>query len=166
MGRPSSFDEEIAKEICERIAKGEPVRQISLLEHMPCEGTIYNWLMRNEDFFKNYARAKAAQADRFSEELAEIADDGTNDWIERENERTGKTYVVLNEEAISRSKLRVETRKWLMSKFKPKRYGDKVEVEHSGQIDSRVTVMTDDRLKVLMDKKRASIERLRLQSVN
>ena len=75
---------------------------------------------------ERYMRAqKSRQAEYFAEELIDIADDGRNDWEERENQKTGASYIALNEEAISRSKVRIETRKWLMGKMKPKKYGDK-----------------------------------------
>lgn len=131
IGRPSTYTVEIADEICERIAVGESVRQICLLENMPDDATFYRWLLKYDEFRDKYARAKEAQADRFNEELIEIADDSRNDWIERENKRTGETYIALNEEALGRAKLRVETRKWLMGKHKPKKYGDAVNLKHS-----------------------------------
>jgi hypothetical protein len=157
IGRPTDFTNEIALEICERISAGESVRQICLLEHMPEERTVYRWLIKHDTFCQDYARAKALQATRFDEELLEIADDARNDWQERENARTGATFVALNEEAISRSKLRVETRKWLMSKHRPKKYGDKVEMEVTGSVEHR-HVMTEERRHELMAKKRAAAE--------
>lgn len=132
-GRPTKYTKKLAEEFCAHVAQGEPIRQVCLLENMPHEATIYRWLIKHEEFCDKYARAKEIQADKFSEELIDIADDGTNDWEERENERTGQTYVVLNKESVSRSKLRVETRKWLMSKFKPKKYGDKLHNVHTGE---------------------------------
>lgn len=132
-GRPSSFTQEQADEICDRIMLGEPVRQIALLEHMPEERTIYRWLASNESFRQQYTRAKEEQAERFAEELLEIVDDGTNDWIERENERTGQKYMVQNTEAVGRSKLRYEARRWLMGKMKPKKYGDNIDVTSKGE---------------------------------
>ncbi len=145
IGRPSTYTVEIADEICERIAVGESVRQICLLDHMPDDATFYRWLLKYDEFREKYACAKEAQADRFNEELIEIADDSRNDWIERENNRTGQTYIALNEEALGRAKLRVETRKWLMGKHKPKKYGDKIQTELSGPDGGPVqhTVQTD-----------------------
>lgn len=145
IGRPSTYTVEIADEICERIAVGESVRQICLLDHMPDDATFYRWLLKYDELRDKYARAKEAQADRFNEELIEIADDSRNDWIERENNRTGQIYIALNEEALGRAKLRVETRKWLMGKHKPKKYGDKIQTELSGPDGGPVqhTVQTD-----------------------
>lgn len=124
MGRPTLWTQELADEICGRIMLGEPVRQICLLEHMPCEASVYMWLARYRDFMEQYTRARRVQAERMADELLEIADDGRNDWIERENSRTGEVYVVLNPEAAMRSKLRIDARRWLMGKYKPKKYGD------------------------------------------
>ena len=73
--------------------------------------------------------------------MLEIADDGTNDWIERQNARSGETYIALNDEAISRSRLRVEARKWLMGKMKPKKYGDKIDVDHGVQAGSSLETL-------------------------
>lgn len=132
-GRPSIFTEDMANEILQRIREGESVRQICMLEHMPAQGTFYRWLTENEELQEKYARAKADQADYFAEEMIDISDEGRNDWEERENQRTGHTYIALNEEAIARSRLRIETRKWLMGKMKPKKYGDKLQQEITGK---------------------------------
>ncbi len=66
------------------------------------------------------------------DEILAIADDSVNDWVTR---KYGDTEVqVPDTEAIQRSRLRIETRKWLMGKLKPKKYGDKLELEHGGKI--------------------------------
>jgi len=157
--RPSDFTETIAQEICERIALGEPVRQIALLAQMPDERTIYRWLLKHSAFREMYARAKEAQADRLAEEVLEIADDATNDWIERQNERTGKTSIVHDTEAVQRSKLRIATRQWLIERYRPGKGEDKVTVEHSGEVKSTVTVLTEERRKLLAEKKRSAVLR-------
>jgi hypothetical protein len=59
-----------------------------------------------------------------ADEIIDIADDGSNDWMERELE-SGKTIEVLNAEHVARSRLRVDARKWVAAKLKPKKYGDK-----------------------------------------
>lgn len=132
-GRPSDFTQELADEICERICTGESVRQIADLEHMPSRQTIYRWLLKNEGFRDQYARAKEFQSDYHAEEILDIADDGTNDWEEREFKNGKGTYIALNDEAIARSRLRVEARKWLMGKMKPKKYGDHLDLTTKGE---------------------------------
>lgn len=130
-GRPSDYTPEIAETICNMIAEGWSVRQLTRKDCMPAESAVYSWLTKHPEFAEKYARAKEHQAERFAEEIAEIADDGTNDWIERENEN-GSTVTVVDHEHIQRSKLRVDTRRWLMSKMAPKRYGDKTTTALTG----------------------------------
>jgi hypothetical protein len=62
--------------------------------------------------------------DAIAEEALEIADDGSNDWMERRR-KDGSTEEVVNSEHVQRSKLRIETRLKLLAKWSPKRYGDK-----------------------------------------
>lgn len=134
MARSSSFAQEIADEICERIVQGESVRHICDDEKMPAASTVFKWLRDLPKFSEQYARAKEAQTDTMAEEILDIAEDSRNDWIEKENKRTGETFVALNHEAIERSRLRIEARKWLMGKLRPKKYGERLElagaVEH------------------------------------
>lgn len=137
---------------------GESVRQITLLKHMPAESSIYRWLMQHDNFRKNYEIAKGLQAYRFGEELLEIADDSRNDWIEREDARTGKVTLVPNQELVERARLRVHARQWLMAKHAPRKYGDKVELEHSGKIDSNVMVLSEKQRAEIIKRRRAAVE--------
>lgn len=127
MGRPSTYGPEIADLICVRLAEGQTLREICRDEAMPGLSTVFRWLGDHEAFRDQYARAREAQADAWADEIIEIADDGTNDWVERD----GREAV--NGDHIQRSKLRVDARKWLMSKAAPKKYGDKVALEHAGK---------------------------------
>ena len=129
------YTDKVAKEICSLITQGESLRHISMIDGMPGKSTILRWLNEKEDFRDQYARAKKAQADAFAEEILDIVDDGRNDWIERENERTGQTHIVLNEQAIARARLRMDARKWLMGKMKPKKYGDKYNLDQQGKVE-------------------------------
>lgn len=101
---------------------------------MPSEPTVRLWAIEDrEGFSAHYTRAREAGYLAMADELLEIADDGTNDWMERKN-RDGSTVEVENHEVLNRSRLRVDTRKWLLSKALPKVYGDKITAEHSGQV--------------------------------
>ena len=126
MARPSDYTPETAAAICARIADGQSLREIARAEGMPDKSTILRWLDAHAEFRDQYARAREAQADHFAEEILEISDDGTNDWMRRQQGED--TVEVANHEHISRSKLRVDARKWLMSKMAPKKYGDKLEL--------------------------------------
>lgn len=125
-GRPTSYTEELADTICERIADGESLRSICDGDDMPNKSTVFRWLAADEAFATRYAHARDAQADTFVDDMVDIADDGRNDWIERKN---GDGTVIgwqENGEALRRSTLRVATRQWIAEKMKPKKYGSKL----------------------------------------
>ena len=133
-GRPPVVTQELMDCICERIAGGETIRQIASGEAMPAASTMYLAFASNLEFSEQYARAREAQLIQWEDDLLEIADDATNDWMERRSDND-ESCVVTNHEHISRSKIRIDTRKWLMAKRAPKKYGDKVMNEHSGSIE-------------------------------
>jgi hypothetical protein len=132
MGRPSDYTPELADAICARLAEGESVRSIGADEQMPDASTIFRWIRKHPEFCEQYARAKEESADAMGEDILDIADDARNDWMERRGE--DDAGWVVNGEHIQRSRLRVEARKWLASKLKPKKYGDKMQNEHSGSV--------------------------------
>lgn len=96
-GRPTKFTKVLANKICERIAEGESVRTIVKDEDMPSASTIFRWLLDDDkkEFWEQYEKARNIQAELMFEELLEIADDGANDWMERED-RDGNSYYVQN----------------------------------------------------------------------
>lgn len=91
---------------------------------LPNVATFFNWKRNDAALDERYARAKEDQADLQIDEMAEIADDGRNDWMERQNEKGDVIGWQVNGEALGRSRLRIDTRKWTAAKLKPKRYGD------------------------------------------
>lgn len=133
-GRPSKYTQAVALEICNRIAQGESLIQICRnSEHLPDKCTVVRWLQdpKHEEFRTQYAQARESQMEHYADEILEIADDGQNDWMERES-KNGEVFEVENHEVLNRSRLRVDARKWLMSKLAPKKYGDVQKLEHSG----------------------------------
>lgn len=122
MGRPTLYTPELAAEICERIALGESLRAICREEDMPGQSTVFRWLDQDTVFQEQYVHARAKQADTFAEEIIEIADDTSRDTRITDNGEQPDT------EWIARSRLRVDARKWVMSKLAPKKYGDKIDV--------------------------------------
>lgn len=125
-GRPTDYNEEVAEEIIGRILDGQGVAEIGRDETMPSERTIFRWLAKYEEFCQRYARAKEISAEVMGEELLDIADNGSNDWMERKDKDGENIGWQVNGEAIQRSRVRIDTRKWLMGKLKPKKYGDKL----------------------------------------
>ena len=128
-GRPSLYTPELALEICERLAQGESLRSICQDEHMPDHSTVCMWAVEDKGgFYNQYTRAREVQYLGMADELTDISDDGRNDWMTK-TLKNGEEIEVVNKEVVDRSKLRVETRKWILSKMLPKVYGDKVQVE-------------------------------------
>lgn len=140
-GRPSSYTAEKAELICERIANGESLSRICKTDEMPSTTTVFKWLGENKPFLDSYARAREAQADALADEILDIADDGENDKILIETD--GETITKIDYDHIQRSKLRVDTRKWIAGKLKPKKYGDFSRLEHSGPNGSPITFASD-----------------------
>jgi len=132
-GRPSSFTQRIADEICAEIACGKSMRTVCRDEAMPSMSTVFKWLRERPDFSHQYARAKAEAADVLVEEILDIADDATNDWMEVHDKDGVAAGYRLNGEHIQRSRLRIDTRKWIAAKLKPKKYGERVGLDHGVQ---------------------------------
>lgn len=144
MGRPSSYTKEMADEICSQIAEGKSLRELCEQEGMPSKSSIFKWLRTEEGFADNYTRAKEQQAEHFADELVAIADDGSNDWMEVHHGDDEDSAWRLNGEHVQRSKLRIDSRKWLMSKMLPKKYGDKLDLNMAGSLN--VTNLSDEEL--------------------
>ncbi len=121
IGRPSSYTWEVAVTICGRLANGEALTTICQSNDMPSRRTVLKWLFdeRNTDFVPMYTRAREAQAEIMAEEIISIADDSAGDIT---IDKDGREIV--NHEAIQRSRLRVDTRKWVAAKLLPRKYGD------------------------------------------
>lgn len=123
IGRPSTYTQEIADTICERIADGESLRSILRDDNQPASSTVFKWLTENKSFSEQYTRAREAQADVLFDEILNIADDGKNDTY-----TDGDGNVRTNQDVIARSRLRVDARKWMAGKLRPKKYGEKLEL--------------------------------------
>jgi hypothetical protein len=134
MSRQTEYTEEIGLAICERIADGESLRQICADDNMPARSTVFKWLSENDKFSDQYARAREEQADTLADEIVGISDEectmiraDKHPAVKGEDEE-GNLEVVFDSVAVARNKLRVDARKWVASKLKPKKYGDKVDV--------------------------------------
>lgn len=133
---PVEFSEDIALRVCGLISEGLSLRKIEAKEGMPTKSAVMSWLLQGEAYKANgqpthpkalfldqYARAREVQADSFADDIITIADDSQYDQAYDES---GK--LVNNMEHIQRDRLRVDARKWLAGKLRPKKYGDKLEV--------------------------------------
>lgn len=118
---------DVEDDIIQSLSQGVPLRQIC--KRLGCSRTsVHRWMADDAELAKRYAKARQEGFDAIAEEILDIADDGTNDWIERE--RDGASYAELNHEHVQRSKLRVDARLKLLAKWYPAKYGERVAVEH------------------------------------
>ena len=122
-GRPSDFTQETADLICDEIAKGRSLRTICAdegaeFDRLPHERTVYRWLEEHELFRQQYARAREAQADGEFDEARAISQNATA-------------------ENVQVARLQIDTIKWRAGKLAPKKYGEKIAVEHGGEIGVR-----------------------------
>lgn len=134
VGRPSKQTEAIINEICIRIAEGESLRKICRDDHMPEQRTVLRWLAADQEFVAKYVRAREDQTEANIDELTEIADEMPPMDA---NGRTDSGWVQWQRN-------RIETRKWIAAKLKPKKYGDKVDVNHGGGINLTVSTGIPD----------------------
>ena len=109
-GRPSSYSEEIADEICEYVALGRSLVSYCAQPGKPCMTSVFKWLKENEVFAETYTRARECQADAYVDQLIDIA---------RSSDDPNNKRVV------------IDTMKWVAGKQRPKKYGDRSEVQHS-----------------------------------
>lgn len=116
---------ELAEEMCNRLARGESLTSICKDDSMPELNTVYRWKREYDWFAKMYQIARTDQAHTLVDEIITIADDSTNDYMERETDRGVK--VLLNDENIRRSAIRISARQWFAERIAPKLYGPKAE---------------------------------------
>jgi len=126
VGRPTMYSDELADRICREISiSTDGLDKICRQnEGFPNPKTIYAWRIDNEVFSKKYDKAKRTQADLFAQEIIDISDNSSKDQIMNE-----KGNMVLDSEYVARSRLRVDSRKWIASRLLPKVYGDQKTIE-------------------------------------
>jgi len=150
MGRPSKYTDAVIDQIVERLSTGEPLAQICRDEGMPAYRTVKDWMdevdstgvqtERGQRVSAAIARAREEGEEALAAECLEIADDARNDWMERAAEKGDEKAMQFNGEHVQRSKLRIDTRLKLLAKFNPKRWGDRVDLNHGGTVNSNLTV--------------------------
>lgn len=131
VGRPALYAQDLADKVCQRISEGYSMRTVCAPDEMPSISTVFKWIREIPEFTQQYARATEERTEAMSEDILDIADDGSNDLMTIQKGK--KSYEIENKEVTNRSRLRVDTRKWLMSKMKPKKYGDKIDMTTNGK---------------------------------
>jgi hypothetical protein len=122
VGRAPKYTSEFAELVLAEMAEGKSLRQICA-DHseLPKPAAIRRWVTDNVDGFRDkYAIAKEEMLETWAEDILHIADESNRDTVLTESGEHP------NSEWINRSRLRVDTRKWLLSKLLPKKYGDKL----------------------------------------
>ena len=139
MGRPSKYDPEIARIICEQLSEGIPLRQICREnDGFPAWRTVYDWMGRDESLSASIARARDIGYDALAEECLQIAD---NPQFGQVQVMTDKGTATTVEDMLGHRKLRIETRLKLLAKFHPTKYGDRVAIEG---VEGGAAIKTED----------------------
>lgn len=127
-GRPHTYDEEKATMVLNIIGTGTSLRKACAQVGLP-PTTVREWALFDNPpgFAARYARAIQLQLEAWAEDIVEISDDSSGDEIV-----TDRGGVSMNGEFVARSKLRVDARKWVMSRIGHQRWGDRVKSEISG----------------------------------
>ncbi len=109
--------------ICREISKGKSLRNVLKAKDMPAYETFYKWIDGDESKSKQYTRATQNRADNIFEDILDIADKQASDvYLDKD----GKEQI--NHNIIQRARLQVDARKWMLGKMRPKKYGDKLEL--------------------------------------
>lgn len=134
IGRPTIYTIKLGLNICQLLSSGKSLRNICKQEGMPDISSVMLWLIdgKHKEFSEQYAHARVVQAENMFDELLDISDDSQNDWETRYNSE-GEAYKVEDREVVNRSRLRVDTRKWYLSKVLPKKFGDKLDLTSDGK---------------------------------
>lgn len=112
------------------IEEGSSLRSILRREDMPDRKTFFGWLHSDEEKSSQYARACEVRAESIFEEILDIADNSSGD------KKYTESGEVMDSEYVARSRIKIDARKWMLGKMNPKKYGDKIQQEHSGEIKS------------------------------
>lgn len=125
VGRPTKYTTDIADKICSQIVVGRSLRSICLAEDMPDLVTIYSWLRNHPEFLKQYDVATSERTETQQEMLLEMGDIAIRHAENVDPKAAGAV--------VSAYKLKADNFKWSMSKMKPKKYGEKLDLTSDGK---------------------------------
>ena len=138
----------VGSHVCSELAKGRSLNNILTMDgNMPTPATFLQWLEDDpEGLGKHYAHAREVGYRLLADEIVAISDEThTTTWIHEQDvdgnylfnpdksPKLKEMLVPLSPDVIARNRLRVDTRKWMLSKMLPKIYGDKITNEHTGK---------------------------------
>lgn len=131
MARPSEYTEEAGNRICDAIIEGAALYKLCEQDDFPGERTVYQWIDRHPEFAQKYARARELQQDREADKIVVIADEAKDANIAR---------------------LQIDARKWRASKLAPKKYGERMDMNLSGTVQTMPQEAVDARIAELLGK--------------
>lgn len=138
MGRSSLYTKDLAVRICDELSSGKSLREICEADGMPAESTVRGWVLEDYDgFAAQYARARETQADTYADDIVRIADT-TKD--------------------ANLARVQIDARKWVAGKLRPKVYGDRLDLNHSGAIERLTDDQLNTRLDELLRKARSAVD--------
>lgn len=108
--------------VLRRLAAGDSIAEICRNQEAPSQDTVYKWVLEGGRFAEMYAQARQIQAERLFDELLRISDQLDEVGPDGKRDRA----------AIDRARLMIDTRKWILAKMLPKKYGDLSKLEISG----------------------------------
>lgn len=153
MARPSKKTKPLVETICAKLAEGVPLTEICRAKGMPAPRTVRDWMADDSEVSAAIARAREEGFDAIAADCLRIADTPMLGKIEKREllgvlkrkDEDGKEQAVALPEAsmvvteervedmLGHRKLQIETRLKLLAKWDPKRYGDRVAVDHGLQ---------------------------------
>lgn len=125
IGRPSDYTPELGGKLCAELAKGRSLRSVVQDEGMPSDVTFFSWLTKHPEFLRQYEQAKEQSTNKHLETIEELGDEAIR--VAQQVDAKSSNAVV------SAYKLKADNLKWVMSKLKAKKYGDKVDVTSDGK---------------------------------
>lgn len=129
--------ETIFNEIIEKISNGESLTSILKNDNMPCFTTFYKWIEDNKENLERYARACEVRSDIIFDEMIQISDTPV-EGVMIETDDSGRTKEKKGD-MLGHRRLQIDTRKWILSKMNPKKYGEKLDIGHSGKVNIQLS---------------------------
>lgn len=144
---PVEYSDELGRQICGMVANGLSLRTIENIRGMPRRSSIVQWIVENRfpELTARYRRARAVWIETIADDLLDLADEPYARLIETRVTKNGATITreVIDYEAVRARALKIDTRKWLLSKLMPKVYGEFVHLYQETETRHRITLEGD-----------------------
>jgi len=112
------------------------------IESAPSARTVYRLIEADDSLCQRYTRAKDAQLQILADQLIDLAD--TERICEKVTIKADGSREVVILDQVERTKVQIDTRKWLLAKLNPKKYGERIQQEHSGEIGIKTILVAPD----------------------